>query len=195
MILAVLVAIPFAVSVPSPAAGGESVPDSLEQALRHRKLALELELQFAQENPNVYYLVIDLPSRKVYLKAGAHVLRACAIKEYRFSGALPRSSYRLRMIARLDPLSVEPGNPGLRLRGRRLPLDFSGRLIEGPRARSRLYFSPSLLIQPAEFPLPAKSGVIVLDSSHVKALGSALQPGSTAILVPCAETTPREPSP
>lgn len=195
MILSVLVAIPFAVSIPSPSAGGESVPDSLEQALRHRKQALELELQFAQKDPNAYYLVIDLPSRKVYLKAGAHILRACAIKDYRFTGALPRSSSQLRMIARLDPVSVEPGNPGLRLRGRRLPLDFSGRLIEGPRARSRLYFSPSLLIQPTEFPLPSNSGAIVLDSSHIKALGSALQPGSVAILVPCAETTPREPSP
>ncbi len=195
MILSVLIATHFAVSIPAAATDGESVPDSLEQALRHRKQALELELEFARKNPSAYYLVIDLPSRKVYLKAGAHILRACAIKEYRLTGALPRSSSRLRMIARLDPVSVEPGNSGLRLRGRRLPLDFSGRLIEGPRARSRLYFSPSLLIQPAEFPHPAKSGVIVLDSSHIKALGSALQPGGTAILVPVAETTPREPSP
>ena len=195
MSLFVLIAIPIAVPLPSPATGGESAPDSLEQALRYRKQALELELQFAKKYPNAYYLVIDLPSRNVYLKAGAHVLRACAIREYRFTGASPQSSFQLRMIARLDPVSVEPGNFGLRLRGRRLPLDFSGRLIEGPRARSRLYFSPHLRIQPPEFPLPAMSGVIVLDASHIKALGSALQPGSTAILVPVAESTPREPPP
>ena len=175
--------------MPSPSACAQSVPDSLEQALHNRKKALELEVRLARKNPNAYYLVIDLPSRKVFLKAGAHILRSCAIQKYRLTGALSRSSSQLRMIARLDPVSAEPGNTGLRLRGRRLPLDFSGRLIEGPRGRSRLYFSRALLIQPHEFSVPARTGGIVLDSSDIKALDSALQPGSTAILIPIAETS------
>lgn len=167
-----------------------SVPDSLEQALLNREQALRLELLHVRENPDAYYLVIDFPSRSVYLKAGAHVLRVCAIQHYRLAGALSLSSSRLRLIDRLDPHSIEPGNSGLRLRGRRLPIDFSGRLIEGPRDRSRLYFSPALLIQPHELPLPAGAFGIGLVSSDIKALDSALRPGSAAILVPPVDFTP-----
>ena len=176
------------VPLASPWAG--SVPDSLEQALRNRKKALELELRYVSENPDAFYLVIDHPSRKVCLKAGAHVLRVCAIQKVRVSDALSLSSSELRMIVRLHPYSVEPGNSGLRLRGRRLPIDFSGRLIEGPRSRSRLYFSPAMLIQQHELPLPAGIFGIALKSSDVKALDSALGPGSTAILIPTVVFTP-----
>ncbi len=189
------ITIPIVLFMPPPAACAQSVPDSLEQALSNRKQALELEVRFAKKNPDAYYLVIDLPSRKVYLKAGAYILRSCAIQKYLLTGALSRSSSQLQMIARLDPVSAEPGNSGLRLRGRRLPLDFSGRLIEGPRGRSRLYFSPALFIQPHEFPVPARTCGIVLDSSDVKALDSALYPGSTAILIPIVDRIPEEPFP
>ncbi|MDE2888088.1 MAG: hypothetical protein OXR72_07715 [Gemmatimonadota bacterium] len=177
-------------SAPLTPAWAGSVPDSLEQALLNRKQALHLELRFVSENPDAYYLVIDLPSRNVYLKAGAHILRVCAIQHYRLAGALSLSSSQLRLIDRIEPHSVEPGNSGLRLRGRRLPIDFSGRLIEGPRGRSRLYFSPALLIQPHELPLPAGTFGIALVSSDVKALDSALRPGSAAILVPSVDFTP-----
>ncbi len=185
-------AITVALSMPSPAASAPDEPDSLEQVLLNRKHALELELCFARKNPNAYYLIIDLPIRKVYLKAGAHILRSCAVQKTRLTGALGRSPSKLQLIARLAPVSTEPGNAGLRLRGRRLPLDFSGRLIEGPRGRSRLYFSPALLIQPHGFPVPARTGAIVLDSSDIKALDSALHPGSTAILIPTTEFIPDE---
>lgn len=184
------VAILIALSIPSVPAGAGSAPDSLERTLLYRKQALDLELRFVSKNPDAYYLVIDLPTRKVYLKAGAHILRVCAILDYRLAKAPNPSSSQLRMIARLDPHSVEPGNSGLRLRGRRLPIDFSGRLIEGPRSRSRLYFSPSLLIQPYEFPLPDRTFCIALVSSDIKALDSALRPGSTAILVPTLDFIP-----
>ncbi|MDE2998888.1 MAG: hypothetical protein OXU79_07410 [Gemmatimonadota bacterium] len=183
-------AILIALSLSSLPAGAGSVPDSLEQTLLNRKQALHLELRFVSENPNANYLVIDLPSRNVYLKAGAHVLRVCAIQHYRLAGAFRLSPSQLRMIDRLYPHSVEPGNSGLRLRGRRLPIDFSGRLIEGPRGRSRLYFSPALLIQPHELPLPAGAIGIALVSSDIKALDSALGPGSAAILVPSVHFTP-----
>ena len=186
--------LPFAIlislSIPSVPASAASAPDSLEQTLLNRKQALDLELRFVSKNPDAYYLVIDLPTRKVYLKAGAHILRVCAIQNYRLAEASNPSSSQLQMIARLDPHSVEPGNSGLRLRGRRLPIDFSGRLIEGPRGRSRLYFSPSLLIQPYEFPLPDRTFGIALVSSDIKALDSALRPGSTAILVPTFDFIP-----
>jgi hypothetical protein len=189
------VAISVFLSMPFHAACARSVTDSLEQALLNRKQALELEICFAGKNPDAYYLVIDLPSRKVFLKTGAHILRSCAVRKYRLTRALSRSSSQLQMIARLDPVSAEPGNTGVRLRDRRLPLDFSGRLIEGPRGRSRLYFSPALLIQPRGFSVPARTGGIVLDSSDIKALDSALYPGSTAILIPTAELIPEEPFP
>ena len=185
-------AILVALSIPSTPTWAGSVPDSLEQALLNRKQALELELRFVSENPNAYYLVIDLPSRKVYLKAGAHILRICAVQNYRLAGALSLLPSQLRMIVRIDPHTVEPGNSGLRLRGRRLPIDFSGRLIEGPRGRSRLYYSPALLIQPHVLPLPAGTFGIALDSSDVKALDSALRPGSAAILIPTVDFTPQE---
>ncbi len=186
------VAILIALSTPSTPASAGSVPDSLEQALHNRKQALRLELRFVRENPDDYYLVIDLPSRNVYLKAGAHILRVCAIQHDRLPGTLSLSSSQLRMIDRLAPYSIEPGNSGLRLRGRRLPVDFSGRLIEGPRSRSRLYFSPSLLIQPHELPLPAGTFGIGLVSSDVKALDSALRPGCAAILIPPVDFTLQE---
>ncbi len=195
MILRVIISIPVVWFIPPPAACGQSVPDSLEQVLRNRNQALALEVRFVREDPDAYYLVIDLPAGKLYLKAGAHMLRSCAIQKYRLTGGLSRSSLQLKMIARLAPVSAEPGNAGVRLRGRRLPLDFSGRLIEGPHGRSRLYFSPTLLIQPHGFHVPAQTGGIVLDSSDIKALDSALRAGSNAILIPIVESIPEEPFP
>ena len=62
------ITIPFVLFMPSPEACAQSVPDSLEQALSNRKQALELEVRFARKNPDAYYLVIDLPSRKFISK-------------------------------------------------------------------------------------------------------------------------------
>ncbi len=155
-------------------------------SLRRQKAALELELHLVQTDPEAYYLVLDLPAREVHLKSGAHLLRTCPVEDY---GLAPTTKIGLlRMVNRIDPLTPEPGNKGLRLRGRALPLDFVGRLIEGPRKISRLYFSPPMLLQPADLSAPSDVHYLKLDGGDIKALGSALSPGSAAILVPPIET-------
>ncbi len=155
---------------------------ALKRALWHKKTALEAEYRLIQADPEAYYLVIDLPAGKVDLKAGARLLRTCPIQGYGLAPRAYRETLLLKMVNRIDPFTPEPGNHGLRLRGRRLPQDFIGRLIEGPRETSRLYFSPSLLIQPVG--LPADISHLNLNGNDVKALGTALRAGSAAILIP-----------
>ena len=155
-------------------------------SLKRQKAALELELHLVQTDPVAYYLVVDLPAREVHLKSGAHLLRTCPVEDYRLAPGAKTGL--LRMVNRIDPFTPEPGSDGLRLRGRALPLDFVGRLIEGPRRISRLYFSPSMLLQPADLPAPRNVGYLKLDGGDIKALGSALPPGSAAILIPPTQT-------
>lgn len=182
-VVALLLSFPASAGV-----AGAPNPESRDRALGHRRDALEMELTLVRTTPDVYYLVIDMPAREVYLKCRARLLRTCPIEGH----ALPFEAHRepclLRMADRIDPFTPEPGNEGLRLRGRNLPLDFLGRLVEGPRRASRLYFRPSLLIHPSHLPLPGSLNHIVLGGSDVKALGSALDRGSPAIWIPPART-------
>lgn len=160
-------------------------------ALANRKRALELELQYVEARPGAYYLVIDLPSAQVELKADANLLRTCPIRG--LTDNLPQSTRPLIFRERLDPFTVEPGNAGLRHRGRLFPLDFIGRLLEGPRAHSRLFFSPALLLQAPELPRDAKTPTVLLDGEDIKALGAALQQGAAAILIPAESATETSP--
>jgi hypothetical protein len=166
----------------SGSAFAQSIPPSdtlvYQQILRFQKTALELELAWVSTYPEAYYLIVDIPAGKIELKSGAHLLHTCTIQ----GGSIqpPIQAYTLRH--RLDPQTPEPGNHGLRLRGRHLPLDFQGRLIEGSRHVSSLYFSPPLILTASQ-PFPSIPHLQLL-GSDVKALGSALQPGDRAILIP-----------
>lgn len=157
-----------------------------EIALQNQRDALILELDRAKTGD--FYLIIDFAAKRVHLKANGNILRTCPILALSPTSAAQVQTYRFAR--RVDPVSVEPGNANLRLRGRRLPLDFFGRLIEGPRRRSRLYFAPGLVIRASEMPTDATPH-IALSPADVKALGSALRPGNAAILIP----PPREAEP
>jgi hypothetical protein len=159
-------------------------PRSPILALGQRKAALEMELGLVRGAPDLYYLVVDLPAGEVYLKCHAQLLKTCRIVDFSLPSGSHRVSSLLRLADRIDPFTPEPGNAGVRLRGRTMPLDFLGRLVEGPREASRLYFRPSLLIQPGHLPVPSSIGCVVLNGSDVKALGSALEPGSLAVWIP-----------
>jgi hypothetical protein len=151
-----------------------------------RKLALEAELRFVQIEHSEFYLVIDLQLGQVQLKAGGALLRSSPVMD---SDPIRHSTpedltYVFR--ARVDPGTPEPGNPGLRLRGRRLPLDFQGRLVEGPREASRLYFAPGTVLQSGIVPRIRNMNLILLGNDDIKSLGSALRPGTKAFLIPDA---------
>ncbi len=158
-------------------------PDLL--ALRHKKRSLDLELRQIETDWNAFYLIIDLSSRIVHLKSGGRLLRTSSVKDFQVQSLL--ETQLCRMVSRIDPVTPEPGNDGLRLRGRLLPLDFAGRLIEGPRERSVLYFAPAVILQPMGFPAPAHFNSVELDGGDLKALGSAIRPGDVAILIPPAD--------
>ena len=154
-------------------------------ALRNKKRALNLELRQIEADSNAFYLIIDLSSGIVRLKSGGRLLRTSSVKDSRVQSLL--DTQLCRMVSRIDPVTPEPGNDRLRLRGRWLPLDFAGRLIEGPRERSILYFAPAVILQPVGFPAPAHFSSIELDGGDLKALGSAIGPGDVAILIPPAD--------
>ncbi|MDA0745753.1 MAG: hypothetical protein O2954_04495, partial [bacterium] len=117
--------------------------------------------------------------------SGAFPLRTIPIHNNRLSFPVQaQETALLTFTAHIPPVTPEPGNHGQRLRGRRFPLDFTGRMIEGPRDQSRLYFYPSLLLQPEEIESPPGVQALMLSQSDIKALGSALQSGDKAILIP-----------
>ena len=153
-------------------------------ALQNQRDALILELDQAQTAE--FYLIIDLAAKRVHLKAKGNILRTCPILNLSPTSAEHPQTYRFAR--RVDPISVEPGNANLRLRGRLLPLDFFGRLIEGPRRRSRLYFAPALVIQASGMSTDT-TPQIALSPEDIKALGSALRPGNAAILIPPSRET------
>lgn len=152
-------------------------------ALKNRKRALELELQYIRDHPGGFYLLIDLSIGEIHLKADANLLRVCKI--HTIAGVAPRETEYAQFLKRLDPLTSEPGNDRLRHRSRLLPLDFVGRLTEGPRRRSQLYFTPPLLLKPPDIPhTSAALLTLVLDASDIKTLGAAMQPLQAAIVIP-----------
>ncbi|MXX14090.1 MAG: hypothetical protein F4Y39_08390 [Gemmatimonadetes bacterium] len=152
--------------------------------LKNYHEALVRELDQIKTAPGEFYLIIDIPSKQIHLKSQGNVLRTCSILN--LSPRKESHTQNYRFVTRIDPISVEPGNANLRLRGRLFPLDFSGRLIEGPRHRSRLYFAPNLVIR-ADGVSTSDIPHITLSPVDIKALGSALRPGNIAIFIPHAE--------
>ncbi len=152
--------------------------------LQNYREALVRELDQIKTAPGEFYLIIDIPSKQIHLKSQGNVLRTCSILN--LSPRKESHTQNYRFVTRIDPISVEPGNANLRLRGRLFPLDFSGRLIEGPRHRSRLYFAPNIVIR-ADGVSTSDIPHITLSPVDIKALGSALRPGNIAIFIPHAE--------
>ena len=157
-----------------------------ESRLDTRRQLLEQEILLAQSDPNRYYLVADLAEGRIDLKAGARLLNRWTILAVQPTQA---GVSRLTFEQHIEPVTHEPGPTRGRLGGRVLPLDFRGRLIEGPRAASRLYFSPTFLIQ-GNFPFQSDVAGAVLSGGDIKSLASALTPGTPAILI-SAPMTPR----
>jgi hypothetical protein len=147
--------------------------------LQAKKDALFLEYDLVQGSPATYYLIINNATQEVYLKADANLLRTCKILKSFRKGHL--QTKKLQLQNHVLPYTPEPRT---RLRKRLLPLDFSERLTSGPKHRSRLYFSPSFLIQSSELPIPPNLSGIFLNHQDMKAIASALPLQAPTILVP-----------
>ena len=152
--------------------------------LQNYREALIRELDLVETAPDDFYLIIDIPSKQIHLKTHGNILRTCPILH--LSSRAERHTQNYHFVSRIDPISKEPGNADLRLRGRLLPLDFFGRLMEGPRHHSRLYFTPDLVIR-ADGISTGATPHITLSPVDIKALGSALRSGNVAIFIPYAE--------
>jgi hypothetical protein len=170
-----------------PRTPARETPDLPDRATRLNRLAaLEIELDLVTRSPEAYYLVIDLAQARVDLKSGARLLRSAPVLGVSQQPGAPAGTRRCTYVGLVPPVTPDPGAQGLRLGGRRLPLDFSGRLTEGPRHRSRLWFCGGLVLQSVDTVCPDSAACVGLDGPDIKALGSALQPGAAAILVPSA---------
>ena len=143
--------------------------------------ALRAELEFATEEPDRYYFVIDLEERSIWLKAGGKELMTAAILSSRVSG-LPRGAVTLSYKQTCPPHSAISSQLGSRLAGRRLPLDFVGRLIEGATRYDRLMFSPTLMIGSDRSPVPGESPYILVSGEDIKSLSAAVDSASIAIV-------------
>jgi hypothetical protein len=144
--------------------------------------ALQSELDLAQQDPDRYYLLVNLFNNTVVLKAGGRVLLDVPIESVR---ALDADSTDFVLICK----SVIPPNlplaafPGTRLAGRRLPMDFVGRLIEGPRKQDRIYFGPALMIVSPGSPYPPDVTCVEVSGEDMKSLSSAIEIGTPALLI------------
>jgi hypothetical protein len=147
--------------------------------LTNKKTALQFEYDFIKEHPATYYLVIDLSTQEAYLKADAHLLRTCKILDQ--FGISPTQTQQLSLQTHILPHTPEPKTIS---RNRPLPLNFSGRLVTGPKHRSLLYFMPSFMIQSNELPKPTHLSGICLSNQDIKAIASALKHQSSTILLP-----------
>lgn len=154
--------------------------DSAEQLVQQLR-ALELE-RVLLKRPGEAYLVFDLRVPIVHLKAAGRVLRTMSPSRVQLDELLSNAPRILTLLSRIKPISLEPGTEGLRLRGRVFPLDFRTRLVEGPRDRTLFDYGPLLLVGPAQLKLDGIG--IALPETDIKALSSALDPGSAAILIP-----------
>lgn len=144
--------------------------------LHNKKRALEIELGLVRETPATYYLVLDLQAQIVYLKADANLIRAC--KVINTFGPLPPHTQALVLHTHVKPYAP------IASPNRLLPLNFSNRLTQGPKHRSRLYFTPSFLIQSADLPPHRSVAGIGLENHDIKALASALTQPNQAIFIP-----------
>jgi len=146
--------------------------------------ALRLEHHIVVSESEAYYLVINLETMQADLKSEARLLRSAPVLAFSGNVRQELGTQQYRFARLIAPVTPEPGAEGLRLGGRQLPMDFSGRLTEGPRRRSRLYFSDGLLLQPLDAVCPDGCLCVRLGDPDIKAFGSALQPGASAILIP-----------
>ena len=167
----------------------ESAPDSVgtKRALENRLRGLELEYGIASRHPEAYYLVVDLAEETVELKAGARLLRRAQVEAVT-DGSGQTETRLLRYRQPAPPVTPDPGTHALRLGGRHVPLDFWGRLTDGPRQRSRLCFDGGLVIQPRDIACVPPSLCVGLNAADLKSLGSALSSGASAILIPSPPT-------
>lgn len=149
--------------------------------LANRLAALQLEHDLISAHRDAFYLVLDCPDGVARLKMSGRLLRSMPLTALRIPDGL-RTPRALALDSVIPPMSPEPGTEGLRLRGRRFPLDFNTRLLEGPRGSTRLYFRPSLVVARADL-LCDQPGV-GLDEPDIRALVSALGPGAAAIFIP-----------
>lgn len=149
--------------------------------------ALEAEIALVREAPDRYYLTIDTAAGVVTLKAGGRTLHVARILDAD-TYALPAGVVSMKHAGTIPPHAPYASRPG-RLGDHRLPLDFVGRLIEGPRTHDRLYFSPPLVVGSPRVPRPvAGTPWIVLGGDDVKSLSSAVDPGTPVILLNTAAT-------
>jgi hypothetical protein len=144
--------------------------------------ALQRELDIVEQNPEQYYLIVNLFSKIIDLKAGARILFSAPIESVSTSGNQP-------VVAAVFERTISPhiNIPSFagsaRLADRRLPLDFVGRLIEGPRKFDRLYFRPGLMIESGQTSTPIAVTRLQVSGDDLKSLSSAMAPATPAILM------------
>jgi hypothetical protein len=166
------------------ASDDELVPLADTAHLLNRLQALELEHRIVVRDPDAYYLVINVSAGVAELKSGARLLRSAPILALSGNGIQVLKTKQYRYARLIAPVTPEPGSEGARLGGQKLPMDFVSRLTEGPRHRSRLYFTDGLLLQPLDAVCPDSCVCVGLSGPDIKAFGSALRPGAHALLVP-----------
>jgi hypothetical protein len=145
------------------------------------RVALQQELEIVQQDPEQYYLIVDLFSNVIELKAGARILLSASIREA--AGISNKSVITSIFEGTISPhIRLRSFAGSRRLADRRLPLDFVGRLIEGPRKSDRLYFQPGLLIESGHT-VAARVTRVQISGSELKSLSSAMVRGTPAILM------------
>ena len=184
LLLSVVIGLCPAPDLQAQPAPGAQAPLSEEAHLLNRLEALKLEHRIVVSEPDAYYLVIDASAGTAELKSGARLLRSAPVLALSENGAQVLKAKQYRYTRLIAPVTPGQGAEGARLGGQQLPMDFTGRLIEGPRQRSRLYFSDGLLLQPLDAVCPDSCVCVSLSGADLKAFGSALRPGASAILVP-----------
>jgi hypothetical protein len=153
-----------------------------EMPLPIERRALQSELDLAQQDPDRYYLLVNLFKNTVALKASGRVLLDAPIESVRAPDTDSTVSVRTcrSVISPSLPLAAFPGS---RLAGRRLPLDFVGRLIEGPRKHDRLYFGHALMIVSPGSPYASDVTCVEISGEDMKSLSSAIEIGTPALLI------------
>ncbi|MBS13158.1 MAG: hypothetical protein CME19_16310 [Gemmatimonadetes bacterium] len=143
--------------------------------------ALRQELQWAKASEERYYLVLDLYRGNLDLKAGGRLLMRARIQDY--SETLPAEVSVFTFTESWSPNVPTESHRGHRLGNRRLPLDFVGRLIEGPTTHDRLLFAPPFLIASDHLPRPRQTPHVTVSGKDLKSISAAIEAGTQAILI------------
>lgn len=146
------------------------------------RIALQHELDIVATDREKYYLIVDLFSGVIHLKAGGRTLLTTPIEGA--STSLDQPVARADFERSIPPHSaLQAFKSSRRLADRRLPLDFVGRLIEGPRKSDRLYFPPSLLIESGLANALPEIMHVKVSGQDLKSISSAMKLGLPAILI------------